>query len=206
MEAKKAKSGGILDEEDEYINLTFTMTQVPTHPSARPFQVALPHPYHSKTENSRVCVFVKDPARAFKDEILDLDIPCIAKVIGYDKLQRNFRQYKDRRSLLKEYDAFLADLRIYKMLPECLGKEFYSKKRFPCPIKLHGFSKAELKTQLNTAAQATFYTLGNGPNYAVRIGKTSQKPNEIGLNAQEALAHALAYTTVHDGIEFEQVC
>jgi len=45
---------------------------------------------------------------------------------------------------LKDYDLFLADLRIYKMLPECLGKEFYSKKKYPYPIKLHGLDKKEL--------------------------------------------------------------
>ena len=206
VKAKREKSGGLLDEEDEYINLSFTMTQVPTNPSARPFQVNLPHPFHSESENSRICVFVKDPAREFKDQIQELNIPCIAKVIGYDKLKRNFKQYKDRRQLLKDYDAFLSDLRVYKMLPECLGKEFYSKKKFPCPLKLHGFTKEELAKQLNRAAEATFYTLGNGPNYSVRIGKTSQKPNEVGLNAQEALANALAYTTVFDDIAFDQVC
>ena len=70
-------------------------------------------------------MIVKDPARAFKDQIQDLDIPCIAKVIGFDKLKRNFKQFKDKRQLLKDYDAFLADLRVYKMLPELLGKEFY---------------------------------------------------------------------------------
>jgi hypothetical protein len=54
---------------------------------------------------------------------------------------------------LKEYDVFLADLRIYKMLPDCLGREFYRDKKFPCPLKMHGFaSDKELETQLNTAA------------------------------------------------------
>lgn len=72
-----------------------------------------------------MCIFVKDPARAFKNQIQDLKIPCIAKVIGFDKLKRNFKQYKDKRTLVKDYDAFLSDLRIYKMLPEVLGKEFY---------------------------------------------------------------------------------
>ena len=76
-----------------------------------------------------------------------MDIPCIAKVIGYDKLKRNYKQYVSKRTLLKEYDGFLADLRIYKMLPELLGKEFYSKKKYPCPIKMHGFdSDKELET------------------------------------------------------------
>lgn len=69
-----------------------------------------------------------------------MDVPCIAKVIGFDKLKRNFKQFKDKRALLKEYDAFLADLRIYKMLPDCLGREFYRDKKFPCPLKMHGFA------------------------------------------------------------------
>jgi ribosome biogenesis protein UTP30 len=73
-----------------------------------------------------------------------LKIPCIAKVIEYSKLKKEFRQFKDKKALLKTYDLFLADLRVYKMLPECLGKEFYAKKKYPCPIKLHGMKGDEL--------------------------------------------------------------
>jgi ribosome biogenesis protein UTP30 len=69
-----------------------------------------------------------------------MKIPCIAKVISYTKLKKEFKQFKDKRNLLKDYDLFLADLRIYKMLPECLGKEFYAKKKYPCPIKVHGMT------------------------------------------------------------------
>lgn len=72
-----------------------------------------------------------------------MNIPQIAQVIGFDKLKRNYKQYKDRRTLLKQYDGFLADMRIYKMLPECLGKEFYDKKKFPCPIKIHGLGSSK---------------------------------------------------------------
>jgi ribosome biogenesis protein UTP30 len=74
-----------------------------------------------------------------------LKIPCIAKVIGFDKLKRNFKQYKDKRTLVKDYDAFLSDLRIYKMLPEVLGKEFYQRKMYPAPLKVHDFSNEELE-------------------------------------------------------------
>lgn len=99
----------------------------------------MPHPFQSKEYNTRVCVFVKDPSREFKDQIANLKVPCIAKVIGYEKLKKNYKQYKDKKKLLQEYDQFLADLRIYKMLPEQLGNEFYKKKKYPCPLKLHGF-------------------------------------------------------------------
>jgi ribosome biogenesis protein UTP30 len=87
-----------------------------------------------------VCVFSKDPARELKDQLASLKVPCIAKVIGVSKLKKNFKQYKDKRQLLSDYDLFLSDIRVYKMLPELLGKEFYAKKRYPCPLKLHGLT------------------------------------------------------------------
>ena len=133
----------LLNDEDQTISVTFTMTRVPSNPSPKPQVIEVEHPFNREDQNSRVCVIVKDPARDFKDQIQSLKIPCIAKVIGLDKLKRNFKQYKDKRQLLKDYDAFLADVRIYKMLPELLGKEFYQRKKYPSPIKLHGFDSAQ---------------------------------------------------------------
>ena len=150
-------------------------------------------------------MFVKDPSRDFKNEIASLKVPCIAKVIGYDKLKRDFKQYKYRRDLLRDYDLFLADLRIYKMLPEVLGKAFYEKKKFPSPLKLHGFKPKELKEQLNKAAKATYFVQGNGPNYAVKIARTSQDPSEVAENLEAALSYALGHVCMHDKIKFTKI-
>lgn len=59
------------------------------------------------------------------------------------------------------------------MLPECLGKDFYLKKKYPYAIKLHGIEGKELQTHLNNAAQSTYFIQGNGPNYSLKVGKTS---------------------------------
>ena len=93
---------------------------------------------------------------------------------------------------MKEYNGFLADLRVYKMLPELLGKEFYSSKKYPCPIKLHGFDTSkELEEQLNKATSASQFMLGNGPNYSVRAGMTFQKSKEVADNIVQALTQSL---------------
>jgi len=42
-------------------------------------------------------LIVKDPESDFKKQIEDMDIPCIAEVIGFDRLKRDFRQFKDKR-------------------------------------------------------------------------------------------------------------
>jgi rubrerythrin len=94
---QNTKSKGLLDSAESQITMSFTMTALPDKPSQRPQLIKIPHPFTCKEDNSRVCLFVKDPARAFKDQIEDLDIPVIAKVIGFDKLKRNFKQYKDKR-------------------------------------------------------------------------------------------------------------
>lgn len=92
------------------------------------------------------------------------------------------------------------------MLPECLGKEFYAKKAFPCPIKIHDFkSPKDLENQLNQASGCAYYTLGNGPNYSVKVGKINQDSKDIVKNIGSMLGQVLAYTTCWDDIKFDQV-
>ena len=73
-------------------------------------------------------------------------------MIGFDRLRREYKQFKDKRQLTRDFDVFLSDIRVYKMLPDCLGKEFYQKKLFPAPIKIHGFESKDLEKQLNQAS------------------------------------------------------
>ena len=113
------------------------MTEVPQFPTPRPFQVKIPHPIYGPKQDTRALLIVKDPERDFKDQVEDLSIPCVAEVMGYKRLMKDFGQFKDKRQLSNEYDLFFADIRVYKMLPKCLGRTFYEKKRFPYPVKLH---------------------------------------------------------------------
>lgn len=58
---------------------------------------------------------------------------------------------------------------------------------------------------MNRAAAATYFTLGNGPNYSVRIGKTFQEAKQIAQNGMQALGQAVAFATVHDEIDFDAI-
>lgn len=102
----------------------------------------------------------------------------------------------------------MADIRIYKMLPEMLGRQFYAKKMFPCPVKVHGFeSDAALEAHLNKLSQKASFMPGNGPNYSIKVGKLSQKPVDIQKNVMDScLGHALAHVTCWDEIDFSKVC
>lgn len=91
------------------------------------------------------------------------------------------------------------------MLPELLGKEFYDKKAYPCPIKVHGLSDSQLQEQLNKAAQCSYFIMGNGPNYSMKVGKISQDAKDVAKNVEEALGQVLGYTTCWDKIDFQKV-
>lgn len=195
----------LADDEDCFINLSFTLTQLPMRPSPRPVQIELPHPITSAEYNTRACVFVKDPESAFRKEIASMDIGCIAEVIGFDRLKRDFHQYKDKRALLNDYDLFLADIRVYKLLPEKLGKEFYQKKVYPCPVKLHGLDQQGLQDQLNTASKCAYFMAGNGPNYTMKIGRVSQDAKDVVKNISAALPKILGSVSCWDDITFDKV-
>ena len=98
---KEGKKGNknLLEEEDSFVQVNFTLTQVPTKPTPRPLEIKVPHPYQGdeKAHATRVCLFVKDPARALKNELAKLSVPCIAKVIGISKLRKQSKQFKDKR-------------------------------------------------------------------------------------------------------------
>ena len=59
----------LLEKDDQHIQVTFTLTQAPQRPTPRPLEITVPHPFQgvAKEHDTRVCVFVKDPSRAFKD-------------------------------------------------------------------------------------------------------------------------------------------
>jgi len=80
----------LLQEEDAYVHLNFTLTQVPAKPTPRPLQVKIAKPFNTEKHNSRVCIFVKDPETDFRKQIENMKIPCIAEVIGFDRLKRDF--------------------------------------------------------------------------------------------------------------------
>lgn len=66
---QKKANKGLLDDEDDFIQLTFTLAQVPSRPTPRPAMIKIEHPFTTGQNSARLCVFVKDPQRAFKDQI-----------------------------------------------------------------------------------------------------------------------------------------
>ncbi len=74
------------------------------------------------------------PAKLKLWSVKDNFVPCITlylhvQVIPICKLKTNYKSFEAKRRLCSNYDIFLADKRLYQVLPRLLGKKFFDKKK-----------------------------------------------------------------------------
>jgi ribosome biogenesis protein UTP30 len=102
-------------------------------------------------------------------------------VVAYTKLARKYKAYEARRQLLSEYDVFLVDQRIARLLPAALGKIFYqSTTKRPIPVSLTGKENWGKKTK-KTAYDRLKPKSKVPPN-------TIGKPEDVGADIEKALS------------------
>jgi ribosome biogenesis protein UTP30 len=104
-------------------------------------------------------------------------------VLSVSKLGTNYKQFKDRRTLISGFDLFLADVKVVTMLPDRLGKYFYEKKKIPALIDLETDPAASVRQAINS----TFLVSAKGPVYQLKVGRASMKPSEVADNVQAVL-------------------
>lgn len=178
----KQDSSDLLANEDEFININIEVNKLPDLTTLRVVAVPLPFPIYTKKFNSRVFLIVKDPQRDWKEKIDSLnvkDLP-LSKICGISKLGKNYIQYKDRRELIRQYDLFLADIRVFNMLPDRLGKYFYEKKRIPALLCLD----TDIEGSLTSACNSTFLIAAKGPVFTIKVGRISMSESEVIANIQ----------------------
>eukprot|EP00941_MAST-03F_sp_MAST-3F-sp1_P003133 g3133.t1 len=182
---KKASSTTPLLDDGETMSLIISLAKVPENPKNKPIHIPIPHSLYD-LDTCEICLFVKDAdAKTIKAKLAENPVPGLKKVIGLEKLRKNYKQYKEKRQLLNSYELFLTDDRIMPMLPTCLGKKFFNAKKHPVPIKCT--AKKNLAKQVERARNATYLYLGWGSCSAVRIALTSFEPNEIVENIMTAM-------------------
>lgn len=154
---------------------------------------AIPHALESSSA-STICLITADPQRTFKDAIDHPSFPAdlrprITRVIGLSKLKSKYKQYEERRQLFGEHDIFLADDRIVTLLPQILGKTFYSggSKR-PVPVNIAAPRKRD--------ASGKTVKLAPGEKKAPKKdgeGSSGASPADIAKEITKALSSALIH-------------
>lgn len=182
---------------------------------------ALPNPIIAN--DVRICIFTKDPQRAYKDLVASDAFPAVMRekvqrVLGVDKLKKRYKSYEQKRSLLAEYDIFMVDDRVLKIVAEFLGKTFYqSKSKRPIPIRLTAgafIDKTAKKDQkepqnvvgtaqgvakeIETALNSTYLSMSASANTSIKVGKLSMTPQQLTENVS-AVVNALVPKHIEQG-------
>ena len=192
------------NEQEEFLYLNFVLGKLPFKFSLRPNAVSVPHDLYGKKFNTQVCLIVKDPREDFKDLNIHKSFPFKVKVIDINKLKLKFSRFSERRNILKEYELFLCDHKIYMLLKKHLGKPFYVSKKYPAPIKLDYTKPEEIKKEiLSHVEKSSAFYMTHGPNYSVKIARAADSTEEILANINQGVTQALSHI-LKWGVSFEE--
>lgn len=107
-------------------------------------------------------------------------------MIKLDKLRTHYKEFKDRRQLLSQFDLFLADDRILPMLTKALGKTFLKAKKQPVPLKLE--RRSSLAKQVARARDSAFLVGSYGDCWAVKLANTGMTEDQVVENLMAGIA------------------
>lgn len=188
---KQNKERTLLLEDDKLLYLVLSLKQAaPEQSRTNPYQIALPHPLFELGDGSPqdICLFIDDRKGLKQKETkqkLAAEGISIAKVIPLSKLRTDYKAFEEKRKLCGSYDLFLADKSVLPALPKLLGKNFFKKKKHPIPVDLR---KKDWKKQIEGACSSTFLYVKGGTCSVVKVGRLSQKQEEVCDNVHAVIA------------------
>lgn len=115
------------------------------------------------------------------------------RYLAIDTLDKKYKELTQKKKLCQYYDLFFCDYRVYGRLTKLIGGVFFEKKKFPFPVdttaipenqkKKYSCHTAYLKDQLNY----TYFQIGKGPVYTLKVGRVSQGVPEICKNVMHSI-------------------
>jgi len=189
-------------KEDEFMYLNFVFNKLPVRYSIRPTPIDIPSQIYGEKFNTRVCLIVKDPRSDFKD--LNLTFPFQVKVLDLAKLKLKYSRFEERRNLIKEFDLFICDSRVYMVLKRFLGKPFFTSKKYPVPLAINYGEPEKIVSDITSlVCKNTAFYMTHGPNYTIKIARSEMTNEEIMKNVQNAaevtIPHILKW-----GVDFNE--
>uniref|UniRef100_A0A3Q2QTV2 Ribosomal L1 domain-containing protein 1 n=1 Tax=Fundulus heteroclitus TaxID=8078 RepID=A0A3Q2QTV2_FUNHE len=192
----KTKSTGesLFLEDTQPINLLFTLWKIPRE--AQTIRIPLPHGQRPDTEE--VCLFTRDEPkmspdqtqRFYKKLLEERGVKSISEIIPFRTLKTEYKPYEAKRRLLGNFDMFLSDQRVRRLLPSHLGKHFYERKKTPLSVDLQS---KHLARDIQRMVQGTSLTVTNkGCCCMARIAHAGMTADEVTANIEAAVQTVVA--------------
>ena len=181
--------------ENDYLYLSFLFNKLPTKFSIRPVSIHIKNPIYS---NKKICLFIKEK-EAFEDLNLNFKENNInLEFIDTNTLRLKYDRFEDRRKLLKNFDIFLCDIRIYFILKKKLGKPFYQSKKYPLPIILDYENKEKIIDEIKDKINNAIFYMNHGPVYNIKFSTYKTDEKKIEENLYDAISETLPHILKYD--------
>uniref|UniRef100_H2ZR76 Ribosomal L1 domain-containing protein 1 n=1 Tax=Ciona savignyi TaxID=51511 RepID=H2ZR76_CIOSA len=184
----REKSSSLLGNSSKIL-LTISLHRILSKKRKNIF-IKLPNPIY--TTASEICVFTKDAGpnsiekatQEFEDLFRE-KVGFVPKIITFESLRKDYKQYEAQRALCGSYDLFLSDDRVTRLVCRQLSKVFYSKKKKPWDIRL---SAKNLNKQFTKLLALTQWNIsGNGDNGIVHFASSSFTVSQICDNLEQVI-------------------
>ncbi|XP_041086104.1 ribosomal L1 domain-containing protein 1 isoform X2 [Polyodon spathula] len=127
-------------KEHQHISLLVTLWKIPHKEQT----IHIPLPHGIRFDSAEVCLFTRDEPqmtseqteRLYKKLLAEHGVNSVTQVIPYQALKKKYKPFEVKRKLLENFDLFLADVRIRRLLPSQIGKHFYRSKKAPISVNL----------------------------------------------------------------------
>ncbi|KAK4532410.1 hypothetical protein CCYA_CCYA12G3267 [Cyanidiococcus yangmingshanensis] len=198
----------------EWVFLIITLQSMPNKLPRRPRLIPLPHSLYrpgttdeaGNATTHAVSIICPDPVRPYRKFFLEappaewrerIKRLSITQVLSVRQLRRDYGRFEQRRELVASHSLFLADTRVWPMLPDLLGKEFFRRKKYPLPVNLTGLENAvpvvgeRVVRACERILDSTVWHGGlSGTCCALRVGHLAMDPAALKANVLQVL-HAL---------------
>ncbi|XP_028263831.1 ribosomal L1 domain-containing protein 1 [Parambassis ranga] len=185
----KATGDSLLLDESQAISLLFTLWKVPKQPQT----IRIPLPHGQRSDTDEVCLFTRDEPnmtseqtqRFYKKLLEERGVSNVSEIIPYKVLKTEYKPYEAKRRLLGNFDMFLSDDRIRRLLPSQLGRHFYDRKREPLSVNLQS---KHLARDIQGVIQGTNMKITNkGCCCMARVGHPGMTADEVAANIEAAV-------------------
>ncbi|CAJ1080605.1 ribosomal L1 domain-containing protein 1 [Xyrichtys novacula] len=190
----KSSPDSLLLEDTEQITLLFTLWKIPK----RAQTIRIPLPHGQRTETEEVCLFTRDEpnmtseqTQRFYKKLMEVKgVKNVTEIIPYKVLKTEYKPYEAKRRLLGNFDLFLSDDRIRRLLPSHIGKHFYLTKKEPLCVNLES---KHLARDIERVIQGTRLKVSNrGCCCTARVAHSGMTADEVTENIEATVQTVVA--------------
>ena len=181
-ESDKEASNNLFElSKHHFVYVNVILNALPTVKNIKPVHIELPHSIYGSTFSTKHVLIVSNEFKKANKEALR-GVSENWKFISYEKISKNYKQYKDKLALLKDYDLFFCEGKVYMLLKKHLGKHFYEQKRYPHPVDLSHLNQESGKLDVekfqayldSIVERSAYFVQGNGPEYSLKVARVGK--------------------------------